>query len=225
MIESLESRTLLSFAAPVSYNIGTQPDGFVPNAAPINVVSGDFNGDGKLDLIVSHKADNSIYFLAGNGDGTFKPAVPDSDWRGDRGPHVRPATSTMTGNSISSCPGPTARRSCCSATAMARSSREIDSSSFAVSGYYPRGWAVGDFNGDGKLDVASTLPSDTSDAGLFIVLPGRGDGTFGPGIVSPAGMLHYSRWAAAGRFQSRRQAGCCHRGWAGNERHDGHGPR
>src|SRR5579862_3038846 len=74
-LESLESRRLLSFSAPVSYNIGTQSDTFVPNAAPINVVTADFNGDGKLDLIVSHKAENSVYFLAGNGDGTFQPAV------------------------------------------------------------------------------------------------------------------------------------------------------
>ena len=39
-LEALETRALLSFAAPVSYNIGTQSDGFVPNAAPINVAEG-----------------------------------------------------------------------------------------------------------------------------------------------------------------------------------------
>src|SRR6266478_3678915 len=74
--EELETRLVPSFSAPVSYNIGTTSDGFVPNAAPINVVSADFNGDGKLDLAVAHKADNSVYFLAGNGNGTFQPAVP-----------------------------------------------------------------------------------------------------------------------------------------------------
>src|SRR5205814_1794108 len=47
VLESLEERALLSFAAPVSYNVGTQPDPFVPNAAPINVATADFNGDGK----------------------------------------------------------------------------------------------------------------------------------------------------------------------------------
>ena len=34
-LEALEYRVLLSFAAPVSYNIGNQADGFVPNAAPV----------------------------------------------------------------------------------------------------------------------------------------------------------------------------------------------
>src|SRR4051812_11265108 len=74
-LEVLEARDLLSFAAPVGYNVGTQADPFVPNAAPINVVSADFNGDGKLDLAVAHKADNSVYLLLGNGNGTFQSAA------------------------------------------------------------------------------------------------------------------------------------------------------
>ena len=71
---------LPSFAAPVSYNVGTQADGFVPNAAPVNVATGDFNGDGKLDLVVAHKADNSVNILLGNGNGTFQPAVRICRW-------------------------------------------------------------------------------------------------------------------------------------------------
>ena len=79
-VEALESRQLLSvvepsFAAPVSYNIGTQPSPSVPNVSQDGDATADFNGDGKLDLVVSHKADNSVYFLAGNGNGTFQPAV------------------------------------------------------------------------------------------------------------------------------------------------------
>lgn len=70
--ESLESRQLLSFAAPVSYPIGTTNDGFVPNAAPVNVVTADFNHDGKLDLAVAKTSDNSVYISLGNGDGTFR---------------------------------------------------------------------------------------------------------------------------------------------------------
>src|SRR4051812_36704504 len=73
-LEALEVREGLSFTAPPAYNVGTQADGLVPNAAPINVITADFNHDGKLDLAVSHRSDNSVYLLLGNGNGTFQPA-------------------------------------------------------------------------------------------------------------------------------------------------------
>ena len=45
-----------------------------------SIVSGDFNGDGKLDLAVEDSYGGSIALLLGNGDGTFQPpkfyAVP-----------------------------------------------------------------------------------------------------------------------------------------------------
>src|SRR5262249_5560774 len=128
-LEVLETRNLLSFAAPVSYNVGTQADSFVPNAAPINVVSADFNGDTKLDLAVAHKSDNSVYLLRGNGNGTFQAAVQ-----------------VAVGESIEG--------------------REF----------------AGDFNNDGKVDLF--LPSGDINSCHAIVLPGNGDGTFGPRIDS-----------------------------------------
>ena len=38
-------------------------------------MSGDFNGDGKLDLAVANQKSNSVSVLLGNGDGTFRVAV------------------------------------------------------------------------------------------------------------------------------------------------------
>ena len=76
----------------------------------------------------------------------------------------------------------------------------IDSSSFAVSGTYARGWAVGDFNGDGKLDVVATTPSLSADSGGVVVLLGNGNGTFGPAIANPPPLSHYSRWVTTGDF-------------------------
>src|SRR6266699_1504767 len=39
---------------------------------PSNIVVGDFNGDGKLDLAVTDYSNNNVSVLLGNGDGTFQ---------------------------------------------------------------------------------------------------------------------------------------------------------
>ena len=207
-LESLESRRLLSFSAPVSYNIGTQSDAFVPNAAPINVVTADFNGDGKADLIVAHKIENSVYFLAGNGDGTFQPvvqipigeAIEGREFVGDFNNDGR--LDLVLPGDIASDNHPVILLGNGNGTFQPR----IDSSSFTVNGTYPRGWCVGDFTGDGKLDIACTLPSTSiNDAGGYMVLPGNGDGTFKAGIVGPLNALHYSRWCTAADINGDRK--------------------
>src|SRR5438874_10722854 len=55
-LESLESRRLLSFSAPVTYVMG---DG------PLTIVAGDFNRDSRMDL------GSFPGLLMGNGNGTF----------------------------------------------------------------------------------------------------------------------------------------------------------
>jgi hypothetical protein len=41
--------------------------------APISVAAGDFNGDGKLDLVTANDQDGDVAVLLGSGDGTFQP--------------------------------------------------------------------------------------------------------------------------------------------------------
>ena len=64
-LESLEDRCLLSFSPAVSYPVGANPQA---------VVTGDFNGDGRLDLAVANSASNTVSILRGNANGTFQAA-------------------------------------------------------------------------------------------------------------------------------------------------------
>ena len=65
----------LSFSQPISSPVTLAPDAFV---------AGDFNGDGKLDIVTVSSAElpneRQFAILLGNGDGTFKPykSLPDS---------------------------------------------------------------------------------------------------------------------------------------------------
>jgi hypothetical protein len=61
-----------SFAPMVQYPIGGAAS---TAAAPDPIVTGDFTGDGRLDLAVANSAGNSVSILLGNGDGTFSPGV------------------------------------------------------------------------------------------------------------------------------------------------------
>jgi hypothetical protein len=42
---------------------------------PIFLISGDFNNDTKIDLIVANRGDNTIGLLFGNGNGTFMTQI------------------------------------------------------------------------------------------------------------------------------------------------------
>jgi hypothetical protein len=55
-----------TFKAPVTYKINSSGSG------PAPIASGDFNGDGKVDLAVAVPGTNQVAVYVGNGDGTFQ---------------------------------------------------------------------------------------------------------------------------------------------------------
>jgi uncharacterized protein (TIGR03437 family) len=128
------------------------------------VRKGDFNGDGKIDLAVSHQKPGSLGFsltvLVGRGDGTFEPRAAGAaglfvvgDFNNDGRADLAYAGGTLLGRGDATF-------------------TLSPQSPFAFSVVYDI--AAGDFDGDGKLDVAIA----DKERGV-ILLFGKGDGTFG----------------------------------------------
>ncbi len=144
------------------------------------LVAGDFNGDGKLDLMIlqANASQNlTIWFVVGNGDGTFKTEkavgfVPNpatcvygtplqlSDFNGDGKLDLAFCTDraigVMLGNGDGTFQAPTFY------TTDPLGTRQFT-------------FAVGDINSDGKPDL---IVSEYAGKSQFVVFLGNGDGTF-----------------------------------------------
>ena len=144
-------------------------------ALPVSITVGDFNGDGHLDFAtanISPTVDEpgTVSILLGRGDGTFH-AAPEVGVGGCVLSPSRWATSTVMATWISRLRiVSSARCRSCWGGAMALSTPPQD---VGVGGS-PQSITVGDFNGDGHLDLATA----NIGANTVSILLGRGDGTF-----------------------------------------------
>ncbi len=139
---------------------GLQPEG---------IASGDLNGDGKADLVVSDYAASTISVLLGNGNGTFKThvdypvgagayGIAIADFNGDGKADVAVADWSAATVSV----------------LLGNGDGTLQPAVSYTVGAEPSQIAVGDFNGDGKLDLAVA----TYAVSAVSVLLGNGDGTF-----------------------------------------------
>jgi hypothetical protein len=163
----------VNFAAQVTYPVGLYPSG---------VVTGDFNGDGKIDIVVLNNGDvfnfsspTTINVLLNNGAGTFAVQPAQQVWNHNSGDALAVGDFSGTGRLDLAVANFTFNE--------LRILRGNGNGTFTPGESYGIGEGaedikVTDFNGDGVVDlVTCNLNDDT-----VTLLVGKGDGTFIPAV-------------------------------------------
>lgn len=163
---------------------------------------GDFNGDGKLDLVVSNFGSNNVSVLLGNGDGTFRAAA---NYNVGKNPSsVAVADVNGDGNldlvvANQNCKGAGSSPPCEAATVsilLGNGDGTFQQHKDFSAGQNINWVVVGDFNGDGKLDLAVVNGGASVDGSAVLILLGNGDGTFHASARYPMGANGVSAAAA-----------------------------
>jgi len=170
------------FLEAPQYSTGTNPQA---------VATGDFRGNGNLDLVVANSTANTISVLLSNGNGTYQPqvvyptggaplGVAVADFNGDGLPDI--AVTNSASNTLG--------------IFLGNGNGTFQAQVTYKTGKKPVGLAVGDFNGDGHLDLIVTNATDNT-AQIFL---NSGSGTFTAQAAFGAGTNPYS--VAVGDFNN-----------------------
>jgi hypothetical protein len=147
-------------------------------AVALYVASGDFDGDGKLDLVTGNQGTFGVLF--NGGDGTFRSnaeyladvgprAVVTADFNGDGIADIASANGACIDDNVEYCL-PAQNIS----ILLGNGDGTFKARANFPTGNYPQSLAVGDFNGDGHPDIVTANHDDDT----VSVLLGNGDGTF-----------------------------------------------
>jgi hypothetical protein len=158
--------------------------------APFQVVTADMDGDGKPDMVVSSQTAGTVSVLLNKGDGTFSPeldfsAIPNffvaiavGDFNGDKNLDVL----ALDGGNLNTGTAPSLY------VLLGNGDGTLQAPIPTSLAFLPQVNSligVGDFNSDGKADVALSAYDGTNSGP--VVLLSNGDGTFSLGSVIAAG--------------------------------------
>ncbi len=183
VLRNTSSRDMISYATKVDFATGL---------FPTNVAIGDLDGDGKVDLAVANYGDNTVSVLRNTSSigaigyaakvdfvvGTYPNSVAIGDLNGDGKTDL--AVANISSNSVS----------------VLRNTGNIGTVNYAAkvdfsTGQNPNSVAIGDLDGDGKVDLAvANFSSQTvsilrnMSSGATVSFASKVDFTTGPGSVS-----------------------------------------